>query len=94
MLPGFISSLLHTSTWLFVTSDRVAVSHHHDVLVLMVVGTPNKQLGEAPLDGTVSVCALSDVADGINFFLQGLAISPEVTQLFHHDDFITVVQRT
>lgn len=40
MLPGFISSLLHASAWLFVTSDGMAISHHHDVLVLMVVGTP------------------------------------------------------
>lgn len=38
MLPGFVGSLLHAATWLFVPGDGVAIGHHHDVLVLMVVG--------------------------------------------------------
>lgn len=40
MLPGFVGSLLHAATWLFVPSDGVAIGHHHDVLVLVVVGAP------------------------------------------------------
>lgn len=40
MVLGFISSLLHTSTWLFVTSNRMAISHYYNVLVLVIVGTP------------------------------------------------------
>lgn len=39
MQPGFICSLLHTSAWLLVASNGMAVSHHHDVLVLVVVRT-------------------------------------------------------
>lgn len=40
ILLGFISGLLHTSTRLFVPGDGVAIGHHHDVLVLLVVGAP------------------------------------------------------
>lgn len=91
---GFIGGLLHPSTWLFVASDRMAVSHHHDVLVFVVVGTTNEQLSQAPLDGTVSVCALADVIDGVDLILQGLAIGVHVAQLSHDDHVVTVVQRS
>lgn len=40
MLLGFVGSLLHAATRLFVPSDGVAVGHHHNVLVLVVVGAP------------------------------------------------------
>lgn len=40
MLLGFISRLLHSSTWLFVTSKRMTIGHNHNVLVLVVVGAP------------------------------------------------------
>ncbi len=53
---------------------------------------PNEQLSKAPLDGTVSVCALANVVDGIDVTLQRLAISLQVTQLSYKDDFVTVVQ--
>lgn len=38
VMLGFVSSLLHASTGLFVTSNRMAISDYHDVLVLVVVG--------------------------------------------------------
>lgn len=94
MLLGLIGSLLHASTWLLVTSDRVAISHHHDVLVLMVVGAPNEQLSKAPLDGTVSVRALADIIDGVDAVLQLLAFGRQVTQLLYENDVVTVVQRS
>lgn len=40
MVLGFVRSLLDASTLLFVTSDGMAISHYHNVLVLMIVGTP------------------------------------------------------
>lgn len=92
MLPGFIRSFLHTSTWLFVTSDRMTISHHHNVLVLMVVGARNEQLSEASLDGAVGICALANVVDFLDGGLHVIAFSPHVAQLKHKFDIVTVVQ--
>lgn len=92
MLPGFIGGLLHSSTRLFVASNGMAVSHHHDVLVLMIVGPSNEQLGEASLDGTVGVCAFANVGDAVDVLLQGSAVGVHVTKLSHEDDVVAVVQ--
>lgn len=40
VLLGLVGSLLHAAAWLFVPGDGVAIGHHHDVLVLVVVGAP------------------------------------------------------
>lgn len=53
---------------------------------------PNKQLGEAPLDGAVGVGALADVFDGVDAIFQLLALSRHVTQLPYQDHVVTVVQ--
>lgn len=57
-----------------------------------VLCLPNEQLGEATLDGTVSVRALADVVDAIDVPLHGLAMGLQVAQVPHDDDVVTVVQ--
>ena len=54
----------------------------------------NEQLSKASLDGTVGVCALADVFDGVDVILQGLTVRGHFTQLSHDDDLVTVVQRS
>lgn len=40
VLLGFVGGLLHATAWLLVPGDGVAIGHHHNVLVLVVVGAP------------------------------------------------------
>lgn len=61
---------------------------------MRVLLSPNEQLSEAPLDGTVGVRALADVRDVVDGCLQGIAFGIQVTQLLHQFDFVTVVQRS
>lgn len=42
MLLGFVGRLLHAAARLFVPGDGMSVGHHHDVLVLVVVGAAER----------------------------------------------------
>lgn len=42
VLLGFVGGLLDAAAWLFVPSDGMSVGHHHDVLVLVVVGATRR----------------------------------------------------
>lgn len=57
VLSGLIGCILDASAWLFVTSLGVAVCHHYDVLVLVVVGTAGQEQKSEDALSQCSVCA-------------------------------------
>ena len=73
-------------------SEMISLFLLLNLLKCLCVLLPNEQLSEAPLDGTVGVCALADVVDAQDVGLQGFALSLHVAQLSYKFDIVTVMQ--